>query len=905
VRIRFAASTIALLYAAVAALWIVASGTLLDFAVSDPLTQSRVEVLKGIAFVGVTSALLYVLLRTRASDPPEDGVQPSNRGRGGLLVLLLVMVTSVPLIGFGVYTLHSRERERDAFADLTAKARLKSDQIETWLAERRGDANALAGSTGFVERVVKFRLTQDAHEREVIRNRLEALIQRFGYDAVSLLDATGRPLLGYGNDHILPKETRDLFAGALADGQVRISPLLRDAQNDLHLDLVAPLRQATAGGHEPVGLVVLHVSPQRFLFPTIQTWPSASESGEFLLARRDGDSVLFLNELRHRSGTAMSLREPLSQATLPAVAAVRSARPGTMRGEDYRGMSVLAAWWPIAGTDWRLVAKIDRAEALSGARDTALWVGLFALLAVILLAIALAAFWRAQRRVDQAASQIESDRQFKLFFDLPFVGMAITSPETKRWVRFNDELCRILGYTREELGQLSWAEMTHPEDVDKDVAEFERVVRGETEGYAMDKRFVRKDGAIVHATIDVKCRRKPDGAVEFFVATIQDITQRTLAELTLRESESRLRRAIETAPIPIMLHAEDGEVVMISQAWTEITGYTRADIPNTAAWTERAYAERKQLVQADIDRLYGATKAVKEGEYTIRTRGGASRVWSFMSVGLGSTSGGRRLAISMAMDVTESKAAQDMIETLMRMYATLSKCNEAIVRCEDEQALFAQVCAAAVEQGGMKLAWVGLVDGKGQVRPASSAGAGKAYLDGIVITVDEADPSARGPNSTAIRENRPSWCQDFKNDPRTAPWHERAAGYGLGSEASLPLCRNGKAIGSLTIYAERVGMFDEPTQRLLIAMAANISFALDNFEREARRKKAEATLLDQYDELHSWYRAMQGREERTLKLKGEVNDLLKQAGQPPRYASAEDDGAADLPHGNPPTKAGL
>jgi len=196
VRIRFAASTIALLYAAVAALWIVASGTLLDFAVSDPLTQSRVEIFKGFAFVVVTSALLYVLLRTRASDPPEDGVQPSNRGRGGLLVLLLVMVTSVPLIGFGVYTLHSRERERDAFADLTAKARLKSDQIETWLAERRGDANALAGSTGFVERVVKFRLTQDAHEREVIRNRLEALIQRFGYDAVSLLDATGRPLLG-------------------------------------------------------------------------------------------------------------------------------------------------------------------------------------------------------------------------------------------------------------------------------------------------------------------------------------------------------------------------------------------------------------------------------------------------------------------------------------------------------------------------------------------------------------------------------------------------------------------------------------------------------------------------------------------------------------------------------------
>ncbi len=903
-RTRFTASTSALLYAAAAALWIVASGTLLDFAVSDPLTQSRVELFKGLAFVVVTSAMLYLLLRTSEPDPVEDPPQRTSRGRGSLLTLMLVMVASVPLIGIGVYTLQAREGEQGAFADLTANARLKSEQIESWLAERRGDANALAASIGFVERVVKFRLTQDAHEREVIRNRLEALIQRFGYDAVSLLDATGRPLLGYGNDHILPKETRDLFAGALADGQVRIGPLLRDAQNELHLDVVAPLRQPTAGGHEPVGLVVLHVSPQRFLFPTIQTWPSASESGEFLLARRDGDSVLYLNELRHRSGTAMSLREPPSNATLPAAAAVNAQQPGTLRGRDYRGVPVLAAWWPIAGTDWRLVAKLDRAEALSGARDTALWVGLFALLAVILLAIALAAFWRAQRRADQAASQIESDRRFKLFFDLPFVGMAITSPETKRWVRFNDELCGILGYSREELGHLSWAEMTHPEDLDKDVAEFDQVVRGESEGYAMEKRFVRKDGDIVHATIDVKCRRKPDGAVEFFVATIQDITQRTLAELTLRESESRLRRAIESAPIPIMLHAEHGEVMMISQAWTEITGYTLADIPTTAAWTERAYGERRQLVQADIDRLYGATKAVKEGEYTIRTRDGESRVWSFMSVGLGSTSEAGRLAISMAMDVTDSEIAHERIEALVRMYATLSKCNEAIVRCEDEQALFAQVCAAAVEQGGMKLAWVGVVDDKGQIMPSAHAGEGHAYLDGIVISLDEGEPTGQGPTGTAIRENLPYWCQDFRNDPRTAAWHERGAQYGWGSTAALPLRRNGAVVGALTIYSERVAMFDEATQGLLMEIAAGISFALDNFDREARRKKAEATLLDQYDELRSWYRAMRGREERTLKLKGEVNDLLKQAGLPPRYASAEDDGAAGLPHGNPPTKAG-
>jgi len=147
----------------------------------------------------------------------------------------------------------------------------------------------------------------------------------------------------------------------------------------------------------------------------------------------------------------------------------------------------------------------------------------------------------------------QNEAILSLFYDLPFIGMAITSPETLRWVKFNDRLCEILGYSHEELVEISWSEITHPDDLDLDMAEFEKTLRGESEGYVMDKRFIRKDGQIIYATIDVKCIRKSDRTVDFFVATIQDISDRKVAEAkqkqiekALTESENRYREVVQT-----------------------------------------------------------------------------------------------------------------------------------------------------------------------------------------------------------------------------------------------------------------------------------------------------------------------------------------------------------------------
>ena len=103
------------------------------------------------------------------------------------------------------------------------------------------------------------------------------------------------------------------------------------------------------------------IDPNQFLYPLIQTWPTPSPSAETLLVRREGDEVVYLNELRHRKNTALNLRLPLSQADLPAASAVNG-REGALDGADYRGVRVLAASLRVPGTPWYLIAKVDAAE---------------------------------------------------------------------------------------------------------------------------------------------------------------------------------------------------------------------------------------------------------------------------------------------------------------------------------------------------------------------------------------------------------------------------------------------------------------------------------------------------------------------------------------------------------------
>lgn len=189
------------------------------------------------------------------------------------------------------------------------------------------------------------------------------------------------------------------------------------------------------------------------------------------------------------------------------------------------------------------------------------------------------------------------------------------------------------------------------------------------------------------------------------------------------------------------------------------------------------------------------------------------------------------------------KSSDAKVSRMIKLYAALNQCNLAILNCEYEDELLPLVCRNAVEFGGLKMAWIGLVNPlNNQVNPVTSYGAGVDYLDGIRISVNADDPSGRGPTGTSIRENRPVWCQDFQNNPTTALWLVQASSIKWGSSASLPLRKNGLTIGAFTLYATEANAFDEAARSLLLEMAKDISTALSRFSLLAERREAEVAL---------------------------------------------------------------
>ena len=548
---------IVLIYAVFATIWIFGSDRLLAQLIRDPVLLGWIGTGKGVAFVAVTSLLLYLLLRIWEGAAIPREAPSSTKQIGRLFGLFLSLSLVVPLLGYGIYQFYRPQIRESAFADLDAIASLKSSQIEAWLLQRQNNARVLAYDPELARNVaLLLRAPSDDVLQKRIHERLDALHQVYGYDVI-LLDAAGRQILTVGQHPELSGAIlHDSLPLALKSGHVQRSELYRDASGGIHLDYVVPL-------HHQQGVsaaVLLHTPVEHFLFPLIQRWPTPSPSAETMLVRRDGDKVLYLNELRHQRHTALTLRVPLS-AHSPSSLAVQTGGVQHMETRDRRGVPVLAASRPIAGTTWFVVAKIDRDEVLAPLKRLALWISLITLAAVIALSAAILLLWRQQQRahrLELISQNADRDRLLKLFFDLPFVGMSITSPVTKRWQHVNDRLCEMLGYPREELLTLTWAELTYPDDLAADMGEFERALKGEIDAYQMDKRFVRKNGTIVDTTLNVKAVRYPDGGVEWFVATIQDISARRRMEGMQRGHALVLESLVKNQPLTeVLSHLTD------------------------------------------------------------------------------------------------------------------------------------------------------------------------------------------------------------------------------------------------------------------------------------------------------------------------------------------------------------
>lgn len=192
----------------------------------------------------------------------------------------------------------------------------------------------------------------------------------------------------------------------------------------------------------------------------------------------------------------------------------------------------------------------------------------------------------------------------------------------------------------------------------------------------------------------------------------------------------------------------------------------------------------------------------------------------------------------------EHQAAE--LSKLNRAYRVLSDCNQTLIRATDETTLLQDVCQIIIEQGGYRLAWVGLVenDGAKHVRPTAQAGFEDGYLETLHITWADSE-RGRGPTGTAIRTGEVQIARDILTDPNFKPWRAEAAKRGYASSISLPMLDDGKAIGALNIYAVTPDAFDAQELFLLQELAGDLAFGI-----HVLRTRELAAISEQLQELN-------------------------------------------------------
>ncbi|EKD40480.1 MAG: hypothetical protein ACD_75C00039G0002, partial [uncultured bacterium] len=517
-------------------------------------------------------------------------------------------------------------------AELSAIADLKTGQIVQWRQERLGDASLFFKNNAFSEMVRRFLANPGDIEAQLhVQMWLEKLINLPQYNGISLADASGveRHIFPSGSGKILPDESPDVAHAIDSRHMTFIDFHRKNPDLPPQLVIVVPIL-AAPDWDTVLGVLILGIDPAHDLYPLIRSWPAPSQSAETLLVRRDGDAVLFLNDLRFKENAALNLRLPLTRQNLPAAMAVQGT-VGIVEGIDYRQQPVLAAIRAVPDTPWFMIARMDLDEIYRPLRERLL--GITGLLCTFLLSAgAIVGFvWRNQRarfyrlRYEAAQEAEESAKRLRLIFESAKDGILAADVETRQFVSANGAICRMLGYTLDELLAMRISDI-HPAADFPDIArKFEQLARGEG-SLTANIPMRRKDGTVFYA--DINTTPIQLGGRTCILGTFRDITDRMQAEARIEHLNRVLRAMRNINQLIVRAESVDELLQNACTLLVECRSYTSAmiiltdedDRPIAHAETGGGVDFRpliEQIEQGILPPCCGAAK-MKDGVYLIK-----------------------------------------------------------------------------------------------------------------------------------------------------------------------------------------------------------------------------------------------------------------------------------------------
>jgi PAS domain S-box-containing protein len=480
-------------------------------------------------------------------------IKPTTENRKSipwkLAVIFLLFSAVIILMGTYYYNSQKQLLFKEQENNLSAIASLKISQIENWRRERLGDAKVIGLDKPLIRSISVFFRSERKEVKSEIYDWMKSVRNEYDYRNVLIADTSFRVRITLTpSDTVLGGSILKDMKASLKGHALFLTDLHKSNEIPyIHLDLLIPLFDSVNRKQVPVGLAILRIDPDKILFPLIQSWPTQSKSSETLLLRKEGDSVLYLNELRHTKNTALNLKLPLSNKNLLATAAVNGVE-GLAEGIDYRNVPVIGSIAKIAETPWYMVAKVDKEEILLPLQRFSIMITMVVIL-LILINASIFGFWIWQQRVRLYRNQLKSEssireleERFTTAFRMSPVSVTISSVSDNKFIDVNNTFLEDMEYKREDvIGRTAkelniWVDKGEREWIINEISE-----KGKVFGKVIS--YKTRTGKILYGLSSmsvIKVNGEPCN-----LSTVVNITESRKSEEKLIESEELFRKLFE------------------------------------------------------------------------------------------------------------------------------------------------------------------------------------------------------------------------------------------------------------------------------------------------------------------------------------------------------------------------
>lgn len=408
----------------------------------------------------------------------------------------------------------------------------------------------------------------------------------------------------------------------------------------------------------------------------------------------------------------------------------------------------------------------------------------------------------------------------------------------------NDAFLQMFGYTHEELqtGKIQWRQMTPPEHLAADergLAEIAATGRCTP----FEKEYFHKDGHRVAIMVGAAAL---DGAKDRGISYVVDISQQKQAEAKVRASEASLIHAQQIA----RMGNWDWNIVTDDLNWSAQVFKLFGLSPGEAAGTYERFIQG--VHPEDREHTHQAVQAAVAGtasynlEHRVLWPDGTVRVMHEQGEVIRDADGRALKMTGTVQDITERKLTETALAEKTRALQLLTRCNEALIRSETEEALLADICQTAVDIGGFRLAWVGyaLGDAGRTVTPEACAGVEDGYLAQTPITWDGNTPAGQGPAGMAIRSGEPVVVPDLMAEETFKPWVDAARARGFRGMIALPLKDTNRTFGVLILYMPEVRHPQPDELHVLQELADDMAFGIVNIRTRRDQQRMQTALVN-------------------------------------------------------------